>query len=400
MTKNVLFFLSNISLPIPPLFYIFLQRLKKYANGFTLIIKLSVLKNKTASLLKKGGDGLLLSISLIFGLFAFSAVQAENAGGCLKVTESCEAYQSFRKQTNPGDIKIKAGERYQILERSRKSKAFRIQIKGIKRPARWVAAKCGEVLTSCDSDASKSNESDKTTTTAASTAKKSFGQRLKSIFKRKKKTPQYLLALSWQPTFCEGHSRKKECRTQSKNRYDASHWSLHGLWPQPRGNAYCNVSDMDKGIDRNKRWHLLAPVKLSQKTAMELALVMPGASSNLQRHEWIKHGTCYGSDAEDYYSDAIKLTKAVNNSIVGKLFNRGVGKRVTLKQVRAHFDKAFGKGAGSKVDMRCDRRGRVSELWINLKGEIDDDTTLASLLKDSIRAGSTCFKGVIDPANR
>ena len=326
-------------------------------------------------------------------LSLFASAEAENAGGCLKVTTACEAYQSFRKQTNPGNIVLKEGQRYPILERSRKSKAYRIKIKGIKRPARWVAASCGEVLSSCDAQA-------RTTEAHTSSNKKTLGQKIKALFKRKKKAPQYLLALSWQPTFCESHSRKKECRSQTRNRYDASHWSLHGLWPQPRGNAYCGVSDMDKGIDRNKRWHLLAPVKLSSKTAIELALVMPGTSSNLQRHEWIKHGSCYGSDAEDYYSDAIKLVKSVNNSIVGKLFNRGVGKRVTLKQVRAHFDKAFGKGAGDKVDMRCDNKGRVSELWINLKGEILDDTTLSSLLKNSLRAGSTCFSGLIDPANR
>ncbi len=376
---------SFYSIPTPPFFSAFLSLKVKYV--------------------KKGGDGLLLFIALLFLPFSFA--EAENAGGCLKVTETCEAYQSFRKQTNPGNVEIKEGERYQILERSRKSKAFRIHIKGIKKSARWVSGKCGEVLTSCDADTTTASSSDKKrgdnhneSDTGKGNSKKSFTQKLKSVFKRKKKAPEYLLALSWQAAFCETHSRKKECRTQTRNRYDASHWSLHGLWPQPRANAYCNVSNMDKGIDRNKRWHLLAPVKLSQKTAMELALVMPGASSNLQRHEWIKHGTCYGSSAEDYYSDAIKLTKAVNNSIVGKLFNRGVGKRVTLKQVRAHFDKAFGKGAGDKVDMRCDKKGRVSELWINLKGEILDDTKLSSLLENSLRAGSSCFKGIIDPANR
>jgi len=360
---------------------------------------LSLLSSRFKKYVKKGGGGLAL---LLLSLLPLSSAYAENAGGCLKVTQSCEAYQSFRKQTNPGDIAIKEGDLYPILERSRKSKAFRIHIKGIKKPARWVSGKCGEVLTSCDSTTSSASTSSNAQKASKKheTTKKSFSQKLKSVFKRKKKAPEYLFALSWQPTFCESHSRKKECRTQTKNRYDASHWSLHGLWPQPRSNAYCNVSNTDKGIDRNKRWHLLEPVKLSRKTAIELALVMPGASSNLQRHEWIKHGTCYGSDAEDYYSDAIKLTKAVNNSIVGKLFNRGVGKRVTLKQVRAHFDKAFGKGAGDKVDMRCDKKGRVSELWINLKGEILDDTKLSSLLKDSLRAGSSCFKGVIDPANR
>ena len=369
--------MTSLLIPTPPIFKHFYPYYKK------------IVKNRG------GGYKVAVAFFVLLNVLPFSLAEAKNAGGCLKVTQRCEAYQSFRKQTNPGDVEIKEGELYPILERSRKSKAYRINIKGIKRSARWVSGKCGEVLSSCDAQSTQAMQSQ-------AQIKLSKKAKLTRYSKNKKnrKTPQYLFALSWQPTFCEGHSRKKECRTQTKNRYDASHWSLHGLWPQPRSNAYCGVSDMDKGIDRNKRWHLLAPVKLSQKTALELALIMPGASSNLQRHEWIKHGTCYGSDAEDYYSDAIRLTKAVNNSIVGKLFNRGVGKRVTLKQVRAHFDKAFGKGAGDKVDMRCDRKGRVSELWINLKGEIEDETELSSLLKNSIRAGSSCFTGLIDPANR
>jgi ribonuclease T2 len=160
------------------------------------------------------------------------------------------------------------------------------------------------------------------------------------------------------------------------------------------------VSRTDKGIDRNKRWHLLEPLKLSQKTATDLAFVMPAVASNLQRHEWVKHGTCYGTDADTYYSDAIYLTKQINESIVGKLFNKGVGKHVTLKQVRQHFDKAFGDGAGSKVDMRCDRKGRVSEIWINLKGTVNPEGEISALMKNAIRAGSTCKAGLIDRANR
>lgn len=333
--------------------------------------------------------------TLIFTLFAFSTfvisfnAQAEGASGCFKAEKSCDAYQSFRKKTNPEGIMLEEGGLYPIMEKSRKNKAFRIQVKGIKRPLRWVSKRCGEVLDSCNS---KNSE-------VKIRTKLSQKHKIYRAKKKSKKQPEYLLALTWQPSFCETHSRKKECRTQTRNRYDATHWSLHGLWPQPRSNAYCDVSDMDKGVDRNKRWHLLAPVKLSQKTATELAFVMPAVASNLHRHEWIKHGTCYGSNAEDYYSDSISLTKQINDSIVGKLFNRGVGKKVSLKQVRQHFDKAFGKGAGNKVDMRCDKKGRVSELWINLKGEIEDDTTIASLLKKSIRAGSSCRIGVIDRAN-
>ena len=326
---------------------------------------------------------LYLSLFILsFSFFATTLSFAKGAESCFLANDSCEAYQSFRKKTNPEGIHLESGKFYKILEKNRKKKAYRVQVDGIKRPARWVSGRCGEALSVCPMNKSASKKIPPT-----------------KQMPRKKK-PDYLLALTWQPSFCETHSRKKECRTQTKNRYDATHWSLHGLWPQPRNNAYCGVSNMDKGIDRNKKWHLLAPVKLSQKTATDLAFIMPAVASNLQRHEWIKHGTCYGSDAEDYYSDAIYLTKQINSSIVGKLFTRGVGKRVSLKQVRQHFNKAFGKGAGAKVDMRCDRKGRVSELWINLKGEVDDGVTISSLMKNAIRAGSSCDIGLIDPANR
>ena len=320
-------------------------------------------------------------LSLLF--FSTTAFAKSSSGGCLKATQLCEAYQSYRKKTNPGQAHLEKGKMYPIIERSKKNSAFRIKIKSLKRSSRWVKDSCGEVLTSCEIGA-KILEKPAT--------------KKKAIKKAIKKHTNNLLALTWQPSFCETHGNKKECRTQTTNRYDASHWSLHGLWPQPRSKAYCGVSRTDKSIDRNKRWHLLEPVKLSQKTATELAFIMPAVASNLHRHEWVKHGTCYGTDAETYYADSIALTKQVNESVVGKLFNKGIGKHVTLKQVRKHFDKAFGDDAGKKIDMRCDRKGRVTELWINLKGEIGNDN-LADLLKGALRAGSTCKAGKIDRAN-
>src|SRR3546814_10932851 len=51
----------------------------------------------------------------------------------------------------------------------------------------------------------------------------------------------FVLAVSWQPAFCETRPAKPECVTQDEDRFDASHFALHGLWPQPRGNVYCGV---------------------------------------------------------------------------------------------------------------------------------------------------------------
>lgn len=326
----------------------------------------------------------VLIITLILFSILFNT-QAKNIGGCFQATESCEAFQSFRKKTNPGNVRLNEDTQYKVLESSKKMKAYRIQIDRVEKSARWVTRSCGDWLKSCTINKEQISN------------KKQIKKQYK---KRGKKTSQYLLALTWQPAFCEGKSRKKECRTQTQNRYDAKHWSLHGLWPKPRNNTYCGVSDIDKGIDRNSRWHLLEPLKLSQKTAQALAFTMPGMASNLHRHEWIKHGTCYGKDAESYYADSIYLTEQINNSAVGALFSRNIGKRVSLKEVRQRFDQAFGKGTGKKVNLRCDRKGLISELWINLSGEINNKASMSSLLENAIDAGSTCKVGKVDRANK
>src|SRR5438552_1569673 len=45
--------------------------------------------------------------------------------------------------------------------------------------------------------------------------------------------PEYVFALSWQSAFCETKSNKTECRAQNPNEFDATNFTLHGLWPQP-----------------------------------------------------------------------------------------------------------------------------------------------------------------------
>ena len=73
---------------------------------------------------------------------------------------------------------------------------------------------------------------------------------------------------------------------------------------------------------------------------------MPGTKSDLQRHEWIKHGTCYSDTPEEYYVEALQLMNQLNASPVRVLFAKGIGEFVTADKVRAAFDEAFGAGAG------------------------------------------------------
>ena len=189
-----------------------------------------------------------------------------------------------------------------------------------------------------------------------------------------------LLAISWQNAFCETHKKKRECRQLEKSSYAASHFTLHGLWPQPRSKVNC---------------HGPKKVKLPKALYKELAEVMPAVKSGLQNHEWKKHGTCYGKSPSEYFEDAISLLKQINTSQVREFFARNVGKRVSVEQVRRAFDKSFGKGSGRKVKMVC-KNGLITELWINLKGKITPKTDIKELLKGAKNVHGGCKRGVID----
>jgi ribonuclease T2 len=67
-----------------------------------------------------------------------------------------------------------------------------------------------------------------------------------------------------------------------------------------------------------------------------------------------------------------------------------MGKRVTLTRVRKLFDKAFGKDAGSHVELRC-KQGMITEIWLHLgRGE-----NLKTMLKEGRKVHSRCQRGVL-----
>ena len=43
--------------------------------------------------------------------------------------------------------------------------------------------------------------------------------------------------------------------------------------------------------------------ELTEATRADLDLVMPGTQSDLERHEWFKHGTCYSDTPEEFKED-------------------------------------------------------------------------------------------------
>lgn len=213
--------------------------------------------------------------------------------------------------------------------------------------------------------------------------------------------PSYVLAVSWQPAFCETRPKVRECRTQHRRRADASQFSLHGLWPQPVGRTYCGVDPETVARDKSGRWRDLQMDRLSPQLWRRLKTAMPGTMSGLERHEWIKHGTCMaGADPRSYYEASLDLLDALNASPVRDLFARRVGESLTSREIRAAIDAAFGKGASDRVRIACKRDGHrriIAELTIGLAGGIGEAPDLAALIAAAPRTEPGCPGGIVDP---
>ena len=305
--------------------------------------------------------------------------------GSFIASKACPAYLSFRKHSNPGDVSVEAGKSYPILSQNNQTAShYRIKVEGAQPAQRWVAVDCGS------HDGAAAAPPPKAADQKPGEAKpdKQVGG------------AAYILAISWEPAFCEGLPHKPECQSQTADRFDASHFSLHGLWPQPRGREYCGVAAADKTSDENHRWDALPEVRLSAEVKASLDQVMPGTQSQLERHEWIKHGTCYPAGSADvYFRDAVKLMAEINASPVQAYFAAMTAKTVRLSDVRAKFDEAFGAGAGERIRIACKDDGNrrlITEITIGLKGEIDAGTKLGSLMLASSSTKGGCNQGEID----
>jgi ribonuclease T2 len=301
---------------------------------------------------------------------------------------NCGAFQSIRKQSNP--VALEAGHSYQIVAANKEPAShFLIIVPGATPERRWAPVGCGKREGGEPMDQATAPEPQPDNSQAQDN--------------NKSERTQYVLAASWQPAFCETKPDKVECRTQTPERFDASHFALHGLWPQPRSVGYCRVEQPQIEDDKAGRWNELPAVTLEPATAEELNKVMPGTQSHLERHEWTRHGTCYGTTPDKYFADALALMRALNGSAVQQVFASHAGQFLSFADIGKAFDQSFGMGAGRRVRMQCARdNGRliISELTIGLTGNITPQSSLADLIAAAQPTKSECPGGIVDAAGR
>jgi ribonuclease T2 len=193
------------------------------------------------------------------------------------------------------------------------------------------------------------------------------------------KVTHYVLALSWQPAFCELNADRRECRMFDATDFGATRLTVHGLWPNDRPNAgptYCGIDEETKTLDKPKTWCQLPKPPVSPELRRELSIRMPGVMSCLDRHEWIKHGTCAGTDAEGYFGKTLWLDGKVHATAFAQAISANVGRDVTPERLIQAFEASFGAGTGKALTLVCSDDGLLSEIRIALQasaleGEFD-----------------------------
>lgn len=322
--------------------------------------------------------------------FTYPAAAFVKLEGYFIAEDTCEAYQSKNRQTNPGSITTVPHRAYPMLGINKEGgDYFQVLIEDAPvTTSRWVSTACG--LHAVAAGTGEGRQPPPTDDLVEQDGPESVDN---------------LLTLSWQPAFCEIRSGKTECRNLNNGLlpHTTGQLSIHGLWPQPRNKAYCGVPDSVKQLDTPDSWQQLPAPEIDTETADALSAAMPGTASFLHHHEWIKHGTCYLGEggADEYYDDTLYLTRLVNESDVGDLFFNNVGEEITGEEIRAAFDASFGAGTGERVEIKCSRDGNrtlVNEIWISLKGKITPQSELGDLLMAATPKKMGCKRGIVDPA--
>lgn len=337
----------------------------------------------------------LLSALLLTVLSTFPAHAFERLDGFFIAKDVCDAFQSKNQGTNPGGVQTEVMRAYTINGINKTGGDF-FQVKVPDAPVtvdRWVHTSCGIHAVAAGTEVDVSHGG-----TPPPEVEPEAGA----------ESADNLLALSWQPAFCETSAGrpKAECNVLNAGALStaAQQFSIHGLWPQPRGNLFCGVPAALENLDKARRWSELPALDLTLNTRDALNVAMPGTQSFLHRHEWIKHGTCHKDNgAEGYYLDTLALTKAINDSAIGDFMAAHVGAEVEMNEIRVLFDQVFGSGAGDAVQFLCQNDGSrflLKEVRIALNGVIDhaDPASFGALMQTAQPQPRGCDEAIIDPA--
>ncbi|WP_430233809.1 ribonuclease T2 family protein [Nitrosomonas communis] len=300
---------------------------------------------------------------LIVGISNAFPSWADKTNGIFSAQQSCPAYVSKNKLTNPGHAELKVGKSYQTIEVNRPDRPswYRIVVPNAYPKERWVSADCGQFQ-------------------AEQGAGAEIGTRNK-VCNTAGRADSYILALSWQPAFCETKPQKSECRITSPTSYQARHFTLHGLWPNQES---CGERYEFCGEIRTKKDNFCdyPAIKLDPDSQIALAEIMPSvtAGSCLERHEWHKHGTCQTTwSMEEYFNLSVDLTRQFNEVGMAYFMNRKIGQQVRTEDFLNRLAAVLGPVARERVKLNCEK-GMLVEVQISLVVDMTPGKDLEQLI--------------------
>lgn len=171
----------------------------------------------------------------------------------------------------------------------------------------------------------------------------------------------YVLSLSWSASFCdiEGNAKKSEqCDVNQKYT-----WILHGLWPQYHQGwpAYCKTSERPPS------------------RAMTRSMVDIMGSSGLAWHQWKKHGSCSGLNADEYFTKSREAYKKIQQPKVLNRLDKLV--RVPASVIEDAFVQSNPELKRDMITITC-KRGYIQEARICLSKSLQPVPCGADVIKD------------------
>lgn len=297
----------------------------------------------------------------VIALLAFTALEcgaSESASGTFTASKSCDAFTSFAKRANPGAVQVSAGTGYVVREVNKVDYDWlRVEVPGAQPSLRWVQRACG-------TPALEERQA---------SAPRGSADAAGGVCSVANKQDSYVLAITWQPGFCEHvnyKGDKPECTAMNKGALPAKTLSLHGLWPNKKecGTQYGSCSGQT--------------FALSKATIDQIAPWMPNFfyERTFGAYEWNKHGKCQSLAPDDYFIKAVSAVKVVNDSEVGKIVLGNVGKSFRVGDFFARVKASYGDKVANSITLVCAQHKYLQEIRVALPLEFATDRDLPNMV--------------------
>ncbi|KLV08603.1 MULTISPECIES: ribonuclease T2 family protein [Photobacterium] len=299
---------------------------------------------------------------LIASLVPITSFASVKVNGSFTASERCPAFQSIKKQANPGDWYTDSGNTYQALQLNKPNGDWvQLAIPGAHPQERWVNLNCGKA---------DFTQSQSPPFTASQNNKRQNNQ-----CQIPNQHDSYVLAVSWQKGFCEHNknaNQKPECRAINHNKLTVNNLTLHGLWPNR------NVCGTQYGYCEPAE-----PMRLSPSTIKAIAPWMPNFyyETDFGEYQWKKHGACQNRADDDYFLLATKLVQQVDQSVVGQFIKANIGKSVPVTHFREMMVASLGESATQGIQLSCLNGHYLQEIRLSLPNDFEQHSTLRAKLE-------------------